>query len=462
MILAILNSCEQENLWKINSPDSKITVIIEADDSNNSFNYSILYKTDIGESKAILPSKLGITREDANFSENLEVLNVETKSGVIHDYEMLTGKKMKNKVQSNRLSLSLANKENKKVNIVFEVFNDGVGFRYEFPEQSSENYKVTEEFTEFAMAQNGNAWIQPYDTLNTWSPAYEYGYMPKMKTGTQPPLTTGWGFPALFESNGLWVLIAETGLDSSYCGSHLAANCSNGIYRIEYPFEWENYGKWDDRPLSTLPWKTPWRIIILGDQLGAIAESNLVHHLADETELKDNSWIKPGISSWNWWGNHNGGRKFNSLKKYIDFSSEMSWPYSLVDAEWHQMEGGSLEELAKYAQSKNVGLFIWYNSGGEHSRVMDALPRDLMHDHIIRMAEMKRISDMGIKGIKVDFFQGDKQGTMNLYIDIIKDAAKNKLMVITHGCTLPRGWFRTFPNLVSMESVRGGRALQLL
>jgi alpha-glucosidase len=277
-----------------------------------------------------------------------------------------------------------------------------------------------------------------------------------MTSGTKPPLSTGWGFPALFENNGIWALISETGLDESFCGSHLSANCEDGVYRIEYPFEWENYGLWDALPQSNLPWETPWRIIIIGNHPGRIAESNLSFHLADPCKLEDTTWIQPGTSSWNWWSDHSGGWKFESLKDYIDFSAEMGWKYSLVDAEWHRMQGGTLEELARYAKEKNIGLNIWYNSGGEHSRVMDAGPRNLMDKSEIRQKEMQRIANLGIKGIKVDFFQGDKQKTIQLYLSIIKDAAAQNLLVNTHGSTIPRGWDRTWPNLISMEAVRGG------
>jgi len=456
LIIFVLSGCQKPSSWKIYSPNEKLTVIIDKNKSDETLQYSVTYKTETGIKNTVLPSKLGIIREDAAFTDGLKVLNSSLKNGIDYTYELIGGKRLKNNVQANRLTLALENSSKNKVNLVFEVFNDGVGFRYEFPDKNGAIFQVNEELTEFALPATSNAWIQPYDTLNTWSPAYEYGYGPKMKAGTAPPLTTGWGFPALFENDEMWVLLTETGIDGSYCGSHLAANCSNGVYRIEYPFSWENYGLWEAKPANSLPWATPWRLILIGDRLGAIAESNLVYHLAKPCDYEDVSWIKPGISSWNWWGDHGGGWKFNSLKKYIDFSAEMGWPYSLVDAEWQRMEGGTFEELAKYAKSKNVGLFIWYNSGGEHSRVMDALPRDLMHKPEVRMAEMKRIKEMGIKGIKVDFFQGEKQGTINLYLDIIKDAAKNQLMVVTHGCTIPRGWFRTYPNLVSMEAVRGG------
>lgn len=449
----LMAGCQTPDQWQVQSPDGRIAVTVNQNkEADNELTYSVRYLEN--DEEVIKSSRLGIIREDAAFANNLSFLNSETQLNHLHDYTMIKGKQLENSVHSNRMVLSFENENKKPLNLVFEVFNEGIGFKYEFPDSSDRIHTVVEELTEFAMPE-GNAWIQPYDTLNTWSPAYEYGYSEKMAIGTEPPLTTGWGFPALFEADGAWALVTETGLDGSYCGSHLAADCSGGIYQVEYPFEWENYGHWEADPKSTLPWETPWRIVIIGSDQGDIVESNLVMHLAEPQRIEDASWIEPGISSWNWWGDHEGGKKYNSLKNFVDFSREMGWKYSLVDADWHIMEGGSLEQLADYAENKGIGLLIWYNSGGPHSRVMNAGPRDRMYDPEIRREEMDRIREMGIRGIKVDFFQGDKQGTMQYYIDIVEDAAEHHLLVNTHGCTIPRGWDRTFPNLITMEAVRG-------
>ncbi len=455
LLFAILfTACKVNNQWQIGSPNGNIEVSLWQEENGQLYYAVHLHKSN-KPIEIVQQSQLGIIRNDAVFAENLKFIKSESQSNIVHEYNMIKGKRLQNKAKSNRLELIFENEENKPLNIIFEVFNDGVGLKYLFPDKSDNIHIVLEELTEFAMPIDGYAWIQPYDTLDTWSPAYEYGYMQRMKIGTLPPLSTGWGFPALFETNGAWMLISETGLDGTYCGSHLSANCADGVYRVEYPFEWENYGMWNANPKNKLPWETPWRIIIIGDNPGTILESNLPNHLALENRIHDTNWIKPGISSWNWWGDHSGGWKFNSLKEHIDLSVEMGWQYSLVDAEWQDMKGGTLEELAEYAAEKGIELSIWYNSGGPHSRVMDALPRDLMHIPEVRRAEMKRIREMGIRGIKVDFFQGDKQGTIQYYIDIIKDAADNELWVNTHGCTIPRGWDRTFPNLITMEAVRG-------
>jgi hypothetical protein len=135
----------------------------------------------------------------------------------------------------------------------------------------------------------------------------------------------------------------------------------------------------------------------------------------------------------------------------------MGWEYSLVDANWNVMNGGDLEQLAAYAKDKGVGLILWYNSGGPHNIVTEQ-PRDLMFNRDIRRKELARLQALGIKGIKVDFFQSDKQDVIRLYLDILRDAADYRLLVDFHGSTMPRGWSRTWPNLMTMEAVRGAES----
>ncbi|MFV0268385.1 MAG: glycoside hydrolase family 97 catalytic domain-containing protein, partial [Draconibacterium sp.] len=167
-------------------------------------------------------------------------------------------------------------------------------------------------------------------------------------------------------------------------------------------------------------------------------------------------WIQSGRASWAWWSGYldNTNDTPEKLKKYIDFAHDMSWEYSLIDAGWDYRKGFDLKEMADYAKKRDVKLLIWYNSGGPINKV-DARPRDKMFDPDIRREEMKRISELGISGIKIDFFCSDKQDFMKLYNDILKDAAEFKLLVNFHGCTVPRGWSRTYPNLIGMESVIG-------
>ncbi|HYW95250.1 MAG TPA: glycoside hydrolase family 97 catalytic domain-containing protein [Bacteroidales bacterium] len=452
-----VTSCSSGNSkWSVDSPSGnlQITVFQTGRGDSTRIVYSVDYLKGDSSKQAVLPSPMGITRSDGNFVYGLEYMGNTGVESKTEDYRMIVGKRLENHVKYNSLTLSFENRNGKKMDILLRAYDAGVAFSYSFPEEAGQEVTITGENTGFYVNPDGKAWIQPYDTLGTWSPAYEYGYIDDMDIGTLPPMSTGWGYPALFHTSGLWMLISEAGL-YDYCGTHLSADCAGGKYKLRFPGEWENYGYGQIDPKVSLPYQTPWRFILLGETLKPIVESNLVNNLAKPSVMVDTGWIKPGKSSWSWWSDHTSGRNYKKLKEFVDFSARMGWKYSLVDADWNLMEGGTLEELAEYAKSKGVGLTIWYNSGGPHTKVMDAGPRDLMFDPVIRDKEMQRISKMGIKGIKVDFFQGEKPVIMKLYQDIARDAAKYHLLLDTHGCTIPRGWTRTYPNYVTMEGVRG-------
>ena len=197
----------------------------------------------------------------------------------------------------------------------------------------------------------------------------------------------------------------------------------------------------------------PWRFILVGQTLNSIAESSIVSHLSEPSKIEDISWIKPGRASWEWWSSK-GSRTVKNLNHFVDLAAEMGWEYSLVDAGWEKMPDGTIEEVVAHAAAKNVGLLFWYNSGGRRDSTARNEDFILFNDDK-REQEMARIAAMGVKGIKVDFFATDKQMAIELYLKILRDAAKHSLLVNFHGCTLPRGWSRTYPNLLAMEAVRG-------
>ena len=251
-----------------------------------------------------------------------------------------------------------------------------------------------------------------------------------------------------------WALLTEAGLDTSYCGCHLAPKASDGVYRIQFPDEAEGNHVGRVEPSWMLPWATPWRVIVVGDSVGDIVESTLVMDVSPASVVKDTSWIKPGRASWSWLFDHDSPQDCTKLKAWVDLAAQMGWEYSLVDANWTQMKNGTIHDLLAYAKSKGVGLLFWYNSGGPHNSVSEK-PRGLMDDRDIRREEFRLLKKWGVQGVKVDFFQSDKQNIIQLYQDILQDAAQAQIMVNFHGCTLPRGWSRTYPHLMSMESVRG-------
>ncbi|MHB8902147.1 MAG: glycoside hydrolase family 97 catalytic domain-containing protein, partial [Thermoguttaceae bacterium] len=227
-----------------------------------------------------------------------------------------------------------------------------------------------------------------------------------------------------------------------------------GHYRLRFPDPGEGNGVGAVEPSSTLPWMTPWRVIVVGSGLEPVVRSTLVTDLCPPCAIDDTGWIKPGRAAWSWWSDHDSPRDYQKQIEFIDLAAEMGWEYYLVDANWTLMDGGDVRKMARYADSKGVGLLLWYNSGGEHNFVTEK-PRGTMTHPFVRDFEFSLLKQWGIKGIKVDFFQSDKQNIMALYQDILRDAARHKLMINFHGCTAPRGWSRTWPNLMSMEAVKG-------
>jgi hypothetical protein len=440
----------------LQSPNGELYVSIpssmDGNEDKNQLTYTVFKKNVNSNDTLVNPSPLGIEREDASFTDNLELINKGGVRTIREQYNLPSGKKLNIDYQANQRTLTYQNKDEQKVKIQFRVFNDGIAFRYLFPGESNKKYTVVNERTSFNIPQNGKTWIHPYSEPSQTKPAYEEYYRDGLDIGTDAPEKYGWAFPALFHVKEHWMLISESGLDTTYCGTHLNPEVNGGLYTIRFPEEGERFGTGSKHPVSDLPWEMPWRFIIIGKDLGTVVESNMVTHLSDSSRVADTDWIEPGKASWSWWSYH-GERSVERLKEYIDFAKTMNWKYSLVDAGWPDMSDGNIREVIQYAEEKGIGLFLWYNSGGRTNRYNRG--HFVMPDDKRREKEMKKLHEWGIKGIKVDFFNSDKQHVIKMYHDILVDAAKYELMVNFHGCTLPRGWRRTYPNLVTMEAIKG-------
>jgi len=265
-----------------------------------------------------------------------------------------------------------------------------------------------------------------------------------------------WGYPALFQTkdSSCWFLLHEAGLASTYCGTKLSNITDESKYKLTFPNPKDGRGMGESMPTIMLPWKSPWRVIIMGS-LSDIVVSTLVDDVSPPSVIKNTSWIKPGLVSWNYWSNNHGTKDYKVVCEFADLAAKMNWPYTLLDWEWDKMtNGGNVEDAAKYILSKGVKPLIWYNSGGNHTWV-SATPKDRMLTHENRVKEFTKLKKMGFVGVKIDFFESEKQDMIKYYLDILKDAAQFKMMVYFHGCIVPRGWSRTFPNLMTMEAVRG-------
>ncbi|MBN1154439.1 glycoside hydrolase family 97 catalytic domain-containing protein [candidate division KSB1 bacterium] len=437
----------------VKSPDKQIVVTLKIAESGEAY-----YNVCLGSIEVIRNSRLGILRDDHDFTKNLTLVTTSDVESVSDHYRILHGKRQSGRYKANRKVFRLVNEYDERMNIIFQVSDDGVAFRYQFPDQSTDVKKIVAELSQFNFPQGTTGWLQPMSKAKTgWchvNPSYEEHYIQDAALESIEAYESGWVFPALFRIGQTWALISETAPDRDYCGCRLQHIDGSSLFRIDFPQPEEVFPGGALNPKATLPWKTPWRIIALGE-LSTIVESTLGTDLAESARIGDLSWIKPGRASWSWVLLKDDQIVYDVQRRFIDYSAQMGWEYCLIDVNWDQKIGyEKIQELAAYAAERNVGLILWYNSSGDWNTTTYS-PKSALLTHEARVEEYQRLTDMGIKGIKVDFFGGDGQSMMAYYQDILEDATNCHLMVNCHGSTLPRGWQRTYPNLVSMEAVRG-------
>jgi hypothetical protein len=458
LLVFLLITCHEDNFMKINSPDGIISVKLNLINQGTP-EYDIYFTG----KPVIQHSHLGLIREDADFSKDLKLTSTSTTEKVEDSYTLLHGKKSKSAYQANRKVFHFKNKSGDEIDIIFQVSNDGLAFRYYFPGESAEIKKITNELTTFNFSDSAQAWIQPMSVAksgwNSVNPSYEEHYLQEIKVSDLPNHEPGWVFPALFKSGACWISLTESAPDRNYCGCRLTHDSLSTSLKIGFPPAVENFPGGGVNPESKLPWYTPWRILTISAELGTLVESTLGTDLAKPCVLDDISYVKPGRSSWSWVLLKDDSTIYPVQKRFIDYAADMGWEYCLIDADWDRKIGyEKMAELCSYAKTKNVGIIAWYNSAGSWNTT-PYTPRDKLLTKELRDNEFKKLREMGVKAIKVDFFGADGQSMMVYYQDIIEDAARFKLLVNCHGATIPRGWQRTYPNLLSMESVRGGEYL---
>ncbi|MBI1343100.1 MAG: glycoside hydrolase family 97 protein [Terrimonas sp.] len=450
--LILIKSIVAQEPVSLASPDQSVQVNIRFE--NGRLYYQVTKQKEI----IIDRSLLGIVMEQDNFSEHLKWVNSSALTRVKETYHTRNAKKSTIAFQANRQTFSVAAASGHRMDIIFSVSDDGVAFRYFFPWVNGSSSTITKELSSFNFIAGTRAWLQPMSQAKTgWEhchPSYEENYLQDIPVGTVSPLHAGWVYPSLFKYRDNWILISETGLDGNYCGTRLVNDSASTKYSIGFPDPREVFTGGGYLPVNTKPWYTPWRIITMG-RLNTIMESTLGTDLAPAPAAPDLSYIKPGKASWSWINSKDDNITYEEQKKYIDYASDMHWQYCLIDVNWDTKIGyEKIRELATYAAQKKVGLILWYNSAGDWNTVQYH-PKDLLLTKESREREFQRIHEMGIKGVKIDFFGGDGQSMIQYYIDILQDAARYKLMVNFHGATLPRGWAKTYPQLMSAEAVYG-------
>ncbi len=456
-ILLLTASCQQ-NKWEITSPAENLNFSVNLDEGKLFYQVEILGK--MGSKIIVKPSAMGLSISEETLVENFVFEESEWSSGT-ESYSLKSGKQKQVEASWTGMNLTFSQPGGMhKFTVIARAFDDGVAFKYRLNknEDNGVPIKVLEELTSITVPTDGKAWIPTYDKAEPWSPGYETYYTNGSAIGGKTEMEQGWSFPGLFKLDNTWMLMSEAGPYEHYCATHLKQDATGGVYKIKFAEPDERYEEGESTPIiEGTVFETPWRFFIIGNDLGTVVESNMVTNLAKKNQVKDVSWIESGKASWSWWSSTTRGRKLDTLKDYVDLAAEMGWKYSLVDAAWETMQGGTIEELVEYANEKNVGLLLWYNSGGRRENMFE---RDtfIMADPVLRKKEMKKLQDWGVKGLKIDFFNSDKQHVMKLYQDIMNDAAEYQLVLNFHGCTLPRGWRRTYPHLLTMEAIRGGEA----
>lgn len=393
-------------------------------------------------------SPLGLRRNDEVFSTNL-AFNQATKPKALREkYELFTGPQPRINHLVNFRTLAFQNEHGAPLTIDLAASDEGVAFRYRFPDTNTATRVMEAELTGFRIPQNARGWLQPYHAAGPYTPAYEDFYF-HVSPGDPPPdsrqKAKGWAFPALFHvpSASTWVLLTESGTDASYCACHLAPDSTGGLYRIAFPLEDEmtrGYtNKFGPQPRFTLPWTMPWRVIVLGASAGDIALQSLVTDLAPPSRIMDTTWIKPGRASWAWWSYPDEPATAKRFDEFTDFAAKMGWEYTLFDAGWWRP---GLKPIVAHAQSAGVTPLAW-------SYAAD------FYDAGARAEKLAEMADAGVRGVKVDFWCSDRQEAIAAQQSLMRDAAARHMLVNLHGCTIPRGWQRTWPNFLSCEAVLG-------
>ena len=439
-----------------NSPDGKLNVALQVNEKGQA-----LYSVQLNGKDVLRPSALGLIRDDQSFAEGLTLENISSLERIEDNYKMLLGKRKNCSYIANRRIYTLKNSKDEEMQIIFQVSNDGVAFRYAFQDESEKPFSIADEKTAFAFEPNTVSWLHPMQPGKSgWSrlqPCYEEHYEIERPVGVPSSTGEGWCLPALFKTkDDIWVLICDSDVDESYCAVRLGRDSAGSVYKVAFPHPQEHRGPIDPvAPVITTPFKSPWRVLIIGDKLKTIVESTLMTDVAKNCEYPDTDFIRPGKAAWHWLRYGDDSSTLEVAESFLDFASKMKWQYMLIDANWDRFIGyEKMAEFVKKAASKNVGVILWYNSNGPWNDAPMG-PKDKMHERQVRRQEFAKLKEMGVKGVKVDFFSGDKQATMKLYLDIFRDAADYGILVNCHGATIPRGWQRTYPNLITMEAVKG-------
>lgn len=435
----------------VNGPDGMLQVSVWCP-LGGEVSYAVSYN-----GKQLLePSPLGLETNVGDFTRSMTLAGHEV-TVIDTVYEQSRIKASRIHYRANELVCSLVNAEGRRLALTFRVSNHDVAFRYTLPKQDGRgSVTVNREKTGFRFPSHTTTFLCPQsDAMIGWKrtkPSYEEEYKADAPMSDRSKYGHGYTFPCLFRvGDDGWVLVSETGVDSRYCGSRLS-DAQDGLYSLAFPMPEENNGNGTVAPAFALPGSTPWRTLTVGESLKPIVETTVPWDVV-EPRYHTEHLYKMGRGTWSWILWQDGSINYDDQVRYIDLAAAMGYEYVLIDNWWDKNIGHErMAGLIKHAQAKGVDVFLWYSSSGYWNDIEQG-PINRMDNSIIRKREMRWLQSQGVKGIKVDFFGGDKQETMRLYEEILSDADDHGLMVIFHGCTLPRGWERMYPNYVGSEAV---------
>lgn len=451
LLVVLLTTSSASALEKqVASPDGKLVVTINDNNGKPTYQVSL-------DGKVFLEnSALGLNTNIGDFTQGMTMSEVSEVKAVNDSYQIDRIKKSHVDYHANQQVMTFTKDGKKVYDIIFQVSDNDVAFRYKlYPQGDTRCLVVKQEATSYQMPKEATSFLCPQMNPMTGfartAPSYETNYDLDVPVGTKLN-HTGYTFPCLFKNgNNGWVLLSETGTDAGYVACRLMGK-ADGCYQIANPMPEEMNGQGSANPALNLPGETPWRTITVGKTLAPIVETTIPFDVVSQ-KYKPSKKYEYGKGTWSWIIGMDWSCNFDEQKRYIDFAAAMGYQTVLVDALWDTQIGyPKMEELAKYGKSKGVDLFLWYNSNGCWNDAPQG-PRGIMDNTLKRREAMAWMQKNGIRGIKVDFFGGDKQEMMKLYEDILIDANDYGIEVIFHGCTLPRGWERMYPNYVASEAV---------
>ena len=442
---------------KVSSPDKHIGVEVGLQDEKP------VYSIHVDDVLFMEDSPLGLKTSIGDFSEGLSYAAQGT-SVIKETYDLKKAKVSHVEYHANELIVKFVNANEDTLAVQFRVSNSDVAFAYKLTaKERNTKVKILEEATGFNLPDDATSFITPQALPMTgWEqtkPSYEEEYTFDEALGTQSQYGVGYTFPALFKNAEKgWILISETNVDGSYPGARLGESDKTGLFPIAFPQEGENNGLGDAFAAMAMPAQTPWRTITLGKTLKPIVETTASFDLVEQRYEASQDYTM-GRATWSWIVWQDNSINYEDQVKFIDLAEALNFEYVLIDNWWDANIGREkMEELVAYANSKSVDVVLWYNSNGFWNNAPQT-PQDFMNTAYKRQQEMAWLQEIGVKGLKIDFFGGDKQMTMQLYEDILNDANDYGLAITFHGCTLPRGWEKMYPNYVTSEAVRASENL---